>query len=142
MKPGESVASPRSITCAPCGMERLLPASTILSPWTMTTPFVMSAFDLPSKRRAALRAIVAGSAAETERITAKNAESAEIKRRKFFMASNMKFGARMQGGAAVGLDRGERKKWLANGVVNRLRLIPSRPPVKLPINTVPCREER
>src|SRR4051812_2637688 len=56
MNPGESVASPRSMTWAPCGIVRLLPASMILSPWTMTTPFVTSAFDLPSNRRAAFRA--------------------------------------------------------------------------------------
>src|SRR6476661_2303270 len=72
----------------------------------MTTPFVTSAFDLPSKRRAALRATVAGSAAEAERITAENAESAEEKRRKFFMASIMKFRRRKQERPTI--DKGDR----------------------------------
>src|SRR5436305_10404952 len=97
MNPGDRVASPRSMIWAPCGIGRLLPASTILSPSMMTTPFVTSAFDFPAKRRAALRAMVAGSAAKAERITQENADSAETKRRKFFMASNMKFGRTKQG---------------------------------------------
>src|SRR5947207_15993036 len=97
MKPGESVASPKSMTCAPCGIVRLLPTSIILSPWTITTPFVTRAFALPSKRRAALRAIVAGSAPNEERISAENVNSAEKRRKKFFMASNMKFEERKQG---------------------------------------------
>ncbi len=57
MNPGESVASPRSITCAPLGIGRLLPASVMVLPWTMTTPFVTSAFALPSKSRAAFRTV-------------------------------------------------------------------------------------
>src|SRR3954464_7498027 len=93
MNPGDNVASPRSMTWAPCGIGRLVPASTILSPWTMTTAFERSAFDLPSNMRAALRAIVAGSAADAERTTA---ESAEKRRRKFFMASDMKLRAGKQ----------------------------------------------
>src|SRR5437763_3012946 len=97
MKPGESVASPSSMTCAPCGIGRLLPASTILSPWTMTTPFVTSAFDFPSKRRAALRAIVAGVGSAANEATAESTAAAEQRRRNFFMASDMKFEARKQG---------------------------------------------
>src|SRR5438045_603705 len=62
----------------------------------MTTPFVTSALDFPSKRRAALRAMVveAGSAANV--VTTTNTEAAENSRRNFFMASNMKFEARKQ----------------------------------------------
>src|SRR4051812_7724632 len=96
MKPGERVASPSSMTCAPSGIGRLLPASVIVVPCTMTTALVRSAFDLPSNIRAALRAIVAGSAAETERTTEEKAASAEQRRRRFFMASNMKFEAGKQ----------------------------------------------
>src|SRR5437764_1930126 len=59
MNPGERVASPRSMTCAPCGMAMPLPASTILSPSTTTTALVISALPLPSNIRAAFRAIVA-----------------------------------------------------------------------------------
>src|SRR4051812_34964067 len=84
MKPGESVASPRSMTCAPWGIARLLPASTILSPWTITTPFVTRVFDLPSNRRAAFSAIV-GAGSTARAITAENAESAEKRRRRFFI---------------------------------------------------------
>src|SRR4051812_32678897 len=95
MNPGDSVASPRSTTWAPCGIARLLPASTILSPWTITTPFVTSAFDLPSNRRAALRTIVGAGSAATA-IPAQNTETAEKRQTSFFMASDMKSGGRKQ----------------------------------------------
>ena len=37
MKPGESVASPRSMTSAPAGMARSVPTARIFGPWTRTT---------------------------------------------------------------------------------------------------------
>ena len=58
MNPGDKVVSPRSITCASLGIGKLLPASTILLPCTITTPLLASVFDLPSNKRAALSAII------------------------------------------------------------------------------------
>src|SRR5215472_8174594 len=78
MNPGDKVASPRSITRAPEGNGKLLPASTILSPCTMITPFCTSVFDLPSNNRAAFRAIVSSAATEktqeNNRVTARRAK--------------------------------------------------------------------
>src|SRR2546423_12680365 len=56
MKPGSSVASPRSMTCAPAGMATLTP--TMRLPATTTTALFTTASEVPSKRWAALRAMV------------------------------------------------------------------------------------
>src|SRR6266487_2680053 len=77
MNPGDNVASPRSITCAPAGTGKLLPESTILSPCTMTTPFVMSAFDLPSNRRAAFSAMTGGASFPAPRELASDTKNKE-----------------------------------------------------------------
>src|SRR6186713_1939866 len=55
MKPGKSVASPRSITLAPAGTARPDPAARIFPPSTITTPSRAAVSPLPSKIRAALR---------------------------------------------------------------------------------------
>ena len=60
MKPGESVASPRSMTSAPAGMDRSVPTATIFGPCTRTTPLAWSASALPSNSRAALTAMTGG----------------------------------------------------------------------------------
>ena len=60
MKPGESVASPRSMTSAPAGMERSVPTARIFGPCTRTTPLAWSASALPSNSRAAFTAMTGG----------------------------------------------------------------------------------
>src|SRR5712692_8666217 len=58
MKPGSSVASPRSITSAPAGAAALVPATTIFPSVTTTTPGVTSALLFPSNSRAAFSTYV------------------------------------------------------------------------------------
>src|SRR5579883_1268664 len=53
MKPGSSVASPKSITSAPAGVSALFPTDRILPSETTTTPGLTSVLLFPSKSRAA-----------------------------------------------------------------------------------------
>jgi hypothetical protein len=62
MKPGRSVASPRSITSAPAGTERPAPTALIVDPSTITTAPATVPSPLPSKSRAALRTVRVGGA--------------------------------------------------------------------------------
>src|SRR6185295_8031740 len=55
IRPGRSVASPRSITFAPAGMGSPGPAALILPPSTITTPLAAAVSLRPSNSRAALR---------------------------------------------------------------------------------------
>src|SRR6202034_170442 len=65
MKPGRSVASPRSITRAPGGM-LVLPTDTMRSPRTTITPPLLSSVPVEANRCAALRTIVSDAAESDE----------------------------------------------------------------------------
>src|SRR5438067_12392198 len=69
MKPGRIVASPRSMTCAPAGTAP--PIDLIRLPSITTTAFFVTASEVPSKSRAAFRAIVFGCCAAAEIAKAK-----------------------------------------------------------------------
>src|SRR5271157_2932174 len=60
MKPGQRVASPRSITVEPSGTVSLGPTALMALPSMITIPSGTSASDLPSNRRAALSTIGVG----------------------------------------------------------------------------------
>src|SRR6266851_3905352 len=66
MKPGSSVASPRSTTRAPDGICALGPAAAILPFTTTTIPGVRSWSDFPSNMRAAFKTTGPDSAPQTE----------------------------------------------------------------------------
>src|SRR5260370_38903778 len=91
MKPGERVASPRSMICALSGMGTLLPATMMVLPSTTTTPLGRIAFDLPSKSRAALRPIVADGSAAKALVKAQQAQRKREKAR--IMGAGIEIGA-------------------------------------------------
>src|ERR1700687_1008357 len=73
MKPGSSVASPRSTTRAPDGICALGPAAVIFPFATTTIPRVRSWSDFPSNMRAAFNTTGPDSAPETEWASSKTA---------------------------------------------------------------------
>src|SRR5262245_48443 len=62
IRPGRSVAAPRSTTCAPEGIVTLLPTAVIRSPRTRMTAGASGAPPRPSMRRAARTATIGGAA--------------------------------------------------------------------------------
>src|SRR5271166_5871749 len=71
MKPGQTVASPRSITVVPSGVVGPTPTAVMVLPSTITVAFAINLSDLPSNSRAALSTIglggIAGWAPAAER---------------------------------------------------------------------------
>src|SRR5262245_61230883 len=103
MKPGRSVASPRSTTFAPGGTGRPLPTALIVAPSTTTTAFAVVESPLPSKSRAARRTVTSGGGAGVWAPTAGAARQAATVSRRKRMVSGTSLKARhpiRRGGAS------------------------------------------
>src|SRR6266849_6301754 len=83
MKPGSSVASPRSITSASAGTARFEPAAVMRLPLTTMTALRTSVSDEPSNKRAAFRTMGRCCA------LAENAQQATSARKNFFIARRL-----------------------------------------------------
>ena len=79
MMPGRSVASPRSITVAPAGTARPLPAALMVPPSMTTTPFATVVSRVPSNRRAAFRTVTVGGSCATADDAAMRIEAASTR---------------------------------------------------------------